>query len=692
MKLLFLFIGSLSLYSQELNLQYAPLKPVKLPEVQISTLPNGMKLYLLENHSLPLVSGFALVRTGNLFDPPSKIGLASITGAVMRTGGTASKTGDQIDEQLENIAASVESGIGESSGSVSFNALKANTAEVLAVFKEILTAPAFRQDKLDLAKSQTSSGIARRNDDAGGIAGREFASILYGRNSPYGWSMEYEHVGRIQREDLVEFHKRYFFPANIMLAVQGDFNAAEMKAMIEKLFAGWTATQPPVPAFPKVDNKAKAGVYFAEKPDVTQTFFEIGHLGGVLNDKDYPALEVMGDILGGGFSSRLFRKVRTEKGYAYSIGADWGADYDHQGMFTITGSTNSVTTTETIQLVREEVAKIRAGEVTDQELKTAKDKVLNSFVFNFDRPTKTLTRIVNYGYYGYPAEFIFTYQQAVAAVTKADILRVAKERLKPEDLVIVAVGKPSDFGKPLADLKLPITQMDLTIAQAKQEAVKSDSASLAKGVELLKKGQQAMGGAAKLAAVKDYINSAEVEMQAGPQGVMKGKQKNLWLAPSGFRQEQELPFGKIIAAYDGQSGFLVTPQGTMAMPPPVVDQVQGEIFRTLYSLLLSDRDATRKVNYVAAGVVEVSTANGKIARLQFDESTGDLKKLTYVQEQMGGAPQNVEETFSDWREVGGIKVPYSTIITQGGAKFAEVKVLDYKINTGLTVKELTIRP
>jgi zinc protease len=691
-KYLLFLIGSLSLYSQELNLQYPPLKPVKLPDVQISTLPNGMKLYLLENHSLPLVTGFALVRTGNLFDPQSKIGLAGITGAVMRTGGTASKTGDQIDEQLENVAASVESGIGESSGSVSFNTLKANTAEVLAVFKEILTAPAFRQDKLDLAKSQTSSGIARRNDDPGGIAGREFASILYGRTSPYGWSMEYEHVGRIQREDLVEFHKRYFFPANIMLAVQGDFNAAEMKAMIEKLFAGWTVTQPPVPAFPKVDNKAKAGVYFAEKPDVAQTFFEIGHLGGILNDKDYPALEVMGDILGGGFSSRLFRKVRTEKGYAYSISADWGADYDHPGMFTITGSTNSVTTTETIQLVQEEVARIRADEVTDRELKTAKDKVLNSFVFNFDRPTKTLTRIVNYGYYGYPAEFIFNYQQAVAAVTKADILRVAKERLKPEDIVIVAVGKSSDFGKPLADLKVPLTPIDLTIPQAKQEAAKADSASLAKGVELLKKGQQAMGGAEKLAAVKDYVYTAEMEMQAGPQGVMKGKQKNMWLAPSGFRQEQDMPFGKIIAAYDGQSGFLVTPQGAAAMPPPVISQVQGELFRTMYPLLLSDRDATRKVNYVSVGVVEVSAADGKIAKLEFDESTGALKKLSYVQEQMGGAPQNVDETFSDWRVVSGVKVPYLIVTMQGGNKFAELKVQDYKINTGLTVQELTSRP
>jgi len=691
MKTLLLLAFALSLSADEINLQYPPLKPVKLPDVQVSTLPNGMKLYLLENHSLPLVSGFALVRTGNLFDPKDKIGLAGFTGEVMRSGGTVARTGDQIDEQLENVAASVEAGIGEASGTVSFSALKANALEVMGVFKDILTAPAFRQDKLELAKNQAASGIARRNDDAGGIAGREFPAILYGRNNAYGWSMEYEHLARIQRDDLVAFHKRYFFPANTVLAIQGDFNAAEMKAAVEKLFAGWTVTQPPVPQFPKVDNKAKAGVYFAEKPDVTQTFFNIGHLGGLLNDKDYPALEVMGDILGGGFSSRLFKKVRTEKGYAYSISADWGADFDHPGLFTISGSTNSNVTTDAIELILAEVAKIRSAEVADQELKTAKDKVLNSFVFKFDRPAKTLTRLINYSYYNYPVEFLMSYQKAIAAVTKADILRVAKQYLKSEEMVIVAVGNSATLGRKLAELNLPVTNIDLTIPQPKAEATKADSASLAKGVELLKKAQQAMGGADKLATVKDYSSVCDAEMQAGPQGVMKGKQSNLWIAIGAFRQEQEFPFGKIVAAYEGKSGFLITPQGSAGMPEPVVDQVQGELFRTLYTLLLSDRDSTRKVNLAGPGLVEISNAQGKIVRLQIDEASGVLQKVIYTESQMGGAPQQVEEVLSDWRDVGGVKVPYLTTTMQGGKKFVEIKVKEYKINTGLTAAEINKR-
>ncbi|MBP1774603.1 MAG: peptidase domain protein [candidate division NC10 bacterium] len=449
------------------DLKFSPLKEVKIPDVPRFTLPNGMKVYLLENHELPLISGFAVVRTGNLFDPPDKIGLAEITGTVMRSGGTRTRTGDELDSLLENMAASVDSRIGETSGRVSFSALSENTEAVMAVFKDVLTAPEFRQDKIDLLKSQIRSSIARRNDDADGIVSREFAETVYGRDNPYGWRLEYEHLDHIAREDLGHFYRRYYFPGNILLAVYGDFSSAEMRGRIEKLFADWKAEQPPVPVFPSVRQKPAPGVYLAEKSDVTQTFFELGHLGGTYRDKDYPALEVMADILGGSFRSRLFKRVRTQLGYAYSISSVWAATYGHPGQFIISGSTKSATTTEALEVVREEVRKIRTAEVEDDELRVAKDTVLNSFVFNFDSPGKTLSRVVTQDYFGYPADFIFRYQKAVAAVTKADILRVAKQYIKPEDFTIIAVGKPQDFGRPLSALGQTVKMIDLTIPQRK---------------------------------------------------------------------------------------------------------------------------------------------------------------------------------------------------------------------------------
>ncbi len=451
------------------DLKFAPLPPLQIPTPTEFTLSNGMKILLLEDHELPLVSGAALIRTGNLFDPTDKRDLAGLTGEILRSGGTKDKTGDQLDQELENIAASVESQIGETSGTVSFSCLKENTDQVLGIFRDFLTSPEFRQDKVDLAKTQASSEISRRNDDAGGVAEREFDNIIYGRNTPYGWQTEYAHIDNIQREDLVKFYRRYYFPANMMLEIYGDFSAAQMKNKLEQMFGGWTYTQPPVEAFPKVREAAAPGVFLAAKDDVTQTFFHVGHLGGQLRDKDYPALEVAAEILGGGFSSRLFRNVRTAHGWAYSIGAGWGAQYDHPGIFQISGSTQSVHTVDTLKAVREELEKIRSSEVTDEELQTAKDTVLNSFVFHFDQPSKTLNRLLVYQYYGYPKDFIFQYQKAIAGVTKADILRVAQKYFRPQDLTYVAVGNPADFGTPLTALGMNVQPIDLTIPEPKKE-------------------------------------------------------------------------------------------------------------------------------------------------------------------------------------------------------------------------------
>ena len=380
------------------DLKFPTLRPIQVPKIDTSTLPNGIRLYLLEDHELPLVNGTALVRTGNLFDPREKVGVALLAGMVMRTGGTKAKTGDELNEQLENIAASVETAIDESFGSVTFSALKPNAAEVLAVFKDVLSSPEFRQDKLDLAKNQLRSVISRRNDNPGGIAQREFQDTVYGKETPYGWEEEYATLDRIGREDLLGFYRRYFFQKNLVLAVSGDFDTAEMKPQIEKAFSDWTVTQPPVPDFPKVGPEPKGATLLAVKNDVTQTFFAIGQRGGEIRDKDYPALAIMANILGGGFQSRLFRKVRTEMGNAYEIGATWSARYDHPGVFEISGSTKSLSTVDTIKAIREEVDRIRTTEVTEAELKTAKDTALNSFVFAFDTRAKTLGRLLSYEY------------------------------------------------------------------------------------------------------------------------------------------------------------------------------------------------------------------------------------------------------------------------------------------------------
>ncbi|HEY2019086.1 MAG TPA: pitrilysin family protein, partial [Bryobacteraceae bacterium] len=673
------------------DLKHPALRPIQVPNVETFTLPNGMRLYLLEDHELPVVNGSALVKTGNLFDPRDKIGLATLTGSVMRSGGSRTKTGEQLDEQLENIAASVESHISESSGAVSFSALKENTDEVLGVFKDILTSPEFRQEKLDLAKSQMRSGISRRNDDAQNIVEREFSSILYGRDTPYGWQEDYATIDRINRGDLQAFYQRYFFPANVMLSVRGDFDAAAMKANLEKLFADWTVKQPPVPEFPKVGPAPAGGTYLAVKRDVTQTFFAMGHLSGDLKDKDAPALAIMADILGGGFQSRLLQRVRTQMGNAYSISANWEAGYDHPGLFEISGGTKSLSTVETIKAIREEVERIRTTEVTEAELKTAKDTALNGLVFAFDTKAKTLGRILTYEYFGYPKDFFQQYQKALAAVTRADVLRVAKEHLDPARFVLMTVGNPADFGQPLDSLGSPVSNIDLTIAPPKPAAAKSNSASLEKGKQLLQRVQQAVGGADKLAAVKDSRVVSDFRL-APTSGGGIASETDSWIFPSQFRQESSGAAGMFTLFWDSKYGWISTPQGWGPLAGPQLKDVKCDLFRVYFQFLLSDRIEGRRVNALDDETIEISDGDGQIVKLVLDPRTGLPLRELYDTAREQDQTVVTQEDYSDFREVAGIKFPYQATMRQGGQKFADVTVKEVRVNTGLKPAELQKRP
>ncbi len=681
---------------KELEKRYPPLKEVHIPEVATYTLPNGLRLYMVEDHTLPIVNGRALIRTGNLFDPPDKIGLAEITGAVMRTGGTLSKPGDELDQELERMAASVETGIGETEGEARFFTLKENLDKVLAIYADVLMHPAFRQDKIDLHKNQTRSLIARRNDDPGDIVRREFANLVYGKDNPYGWQQEYEHVDRIQKADLEQFYRRYFFPSNVMLAIYGDFSTEEMKKKVEAVLGGWNNPQPPVPPFPPVKTSFQPGVYLVAKEDVNQTNLRMGHLGGVFKDEDYAALEVMADILGGGgFRSRLVARVRTRLGYAYAVGANWGANYDHPGLFFAGAGTKSDSTVKAIRAIQEEIERLRKEEVSDTELRTAKETVLNSFVFNFDTKAKTLNRLLRYEYWGYPKDFIFQYKKKLEAVTKADVLRVARTHLHPDRMVMVVVGKPSDFDAPLTALGKPVQPLDITIPQPRQERAVSDAKTLELGKAVLAKAQKAAGGADKLAALKDATITAKSQL-SGPMGSMSVDQKIRIIYPSTLRQENTLPFGKIEVYSDGKGGWMKAPQGQMPIPGPQLQQVKGEIFRLTERLLLSDRDPDRTVNFVRkdkvgdreAEVIEIASRDGEQVLVFVDVATGQVLKKQYKGTAMAGPAATVDEVYEDIREVNGLKAPFKTVIYQNDKKFAELVYSEVQYNTGLKAEDL----
>jgi zinc protease len=450
------------------DLKLAPAPEIKVPDYSRFELKNGMTVYLMEDHELPLVSGTALIRTGDRFEPGSKVGLAGLTGAVMRSGGTQSHSPDELNQILEQRAASIETGIGSTSGSASFNALSEDLSEVFNLFAEVIQQPAFAPEKFNLAKLQTQGGIARRNDDPNGITGREFEKLLYGDKSPYARVVEYATIETISRDDLIEFYQQYFRPSNLLLGIVGDFDSKTMRSQIESKFGAWNPTlQAPKSDLPTVAQANQSGIFFVDQPLLTQSYIQMGHLGGQLNSPDYPALSVMNAVLSG-FGGRLFNEVRSRQGLAYSVYASWSPQYDFPGVFVAGGQTRSDATVPFIKSVLGELEKVRTQPIATSELAFAKDSVLNSFIFNFQDPSQTLSRLLRYEYFGYPKDFIFQYRKAIEATSIADIQRVAKTYLQPNKIVTLVVGNQKEIQPTLASLGQKITAIDITIPQPKQ--------------------------------------------------------------------------------------------------------------------------------------------------------------------------------------------------------------------------------
>ncbi len=450
------------------KLEYPKLHDIVMPEIKHVTLPNGMRLLLLEDHELPLINISARIRVGSMYEPADKIGLADITGEVMRTGGTHARTGDELDDQLEQIAASVETSIGLNSGNASVSVLKENIDTGLAVLADVLMNPEFRQDKIDLLKMQHRSAISRRNDSPGGMARREFAKLIYGADSVYARHTEYATIDRITRDDLIAFHKRYFGPNNTMMAVWGDFDTKTMQDKIEKAFQNWAKIDVNLPPVPQVDYGWKSGVNLVTKADLNQSNIYLGHIGGLVSDPDYFVLLVMNQILGSD-TGRLFKNVRSRQGLAYSVSGSFGSTFDHPGTFTVGCQTKAENTVHAIRAMIDEVKKMAAAEVTDEELALAKDSFLNSFVFNFEDKGQIVTRVLTYEYFGYPADFLQKTKANIEKVTKADVLRVAKARLRPDTLQILVVGRPTSFDEALTSLGT-VKDIDITIPPAAKSA------------------------------------------------------------------------------------------------------------------------------------------------------------------------------------------------------------------------------
>ncbi len=639
---------------------FPKLNPLKNPPVTQLTLKNGIKLFLIEDHRFPTIDMSGMFFASSAFEPAEKISLAALTGTVLRTGGTKKMSGDRIDRELETMAASIETSINDESGSIYTSILKEDLDNVLPIMADILRQPAFDQEKIDLAKIEARTAISRRNDDIGQIADREFTKLIYGAQSPYARQSEYATIDAITRDDMVAFYKAYFHPDNMWLAVWGDFNSKQMIRKIEAVLGDWPAAGLKLPSLPEVNYEYKSTVNYIEKTDVNQSNIIVGHIGGLLSDPDYATLSVMNRILS---FDRMFKRIRTDEGLAYSVWGYYGAGFKVPGAFSAGVQTKSESTVKAITIMLDEMRRIRSVEISDEELKRAKDQFLNTYVFKFDSRAKIIRNLLQLAYNGYPLDFSEQLIKKIEAVTKADVLNAAKKHLRPDQVQVLVVGKQADFDKPLSTFG-PVNAIDIAIPlPAGEKAPEATPETLAKGKDLFTMAIAAMGDPQKIKGIKSIRLVGELA-QRTPMGEMTMEAEILSVFPDRLHFALNTPGGKMNMVVSGDKAVIKMPQGSMPLPEAQKKELREGICRdVIYMWQNLDHYQVQFLGskpFAGKEAIELAVSGFGASFQLFLDPTSLLPCGTSYQSVTAEGPATVEERISEYRAVDGIQMPFKS--------------------------------
>ncbi len=455
-------LGSVALFGLALGqAQKIPDRPEKLtfppliydapnPADYRVELESGAVVYIYPDRERPLIDLSVNVRGGSYLDPKGKEGLAGLTGYLMARGGIPSSPADKLDEELEFLAARLSSSFGGLSGSVGLNLLSKDTDRGFEILRAVLAAPSFQEDKLALRKTQTLQGLKQRNDDSKNIESRERNFLAYGERFWFNRHTTAASLESIRREDLLAFHHEWVHPQNFIVSVSGDFDRDEMLKRLDGVFAAWPHPGKKAPPVPQEQKYGKPGVYIVNK-DVNQGRVSIMLPGIRWDAPDYYAIQVMNDVLGGGgFTSRITNRVRSDEGLAYSARSAFPGGVYYPVVFRAGFQSKSRTVAYATSIVLEEIERITREPVTKEELLTTKKSFIDTFPNNFASAAQVVSAFASdeiIGRYAKQPHYWANYRDNIESVDIAAVQHVAKQRLKLDQMIILIVGQKGEILK-----------------------------------------------------------------------------------------------------------------------------------------------------------------------------------------------------------------------------------------------------
>ena len=672
-----------------LGLRFGAPRLLRPPRAESFTLPNGLRVLISENREIPMVNLFALVRAGTLGDPAGQAGLAEVTAMLVRTGGTEPLTASAFQERLVQLDATFESAVAESRAQFALRAPSTHFAAVGPLLRDVLSAPRFDPEAVDTTLGQFHDAISQRANNPVAALNRIFRQRLFDASSPWGRMPEFDTLDNIARAEIEEFHRRYYAPAQTELVIEGDVSAAEAKAKVEEWFGAWTAKAAPL-AMPEQPKAPGEAMLFADRNDLRLAGFVLGHLGGRAADPDYAAMILLCDVLSAAPDGRLPLRVREAGGWRADWSATWEAGFDRPGEFAIRATLEAAYTTQAIAIAKDELAKLRAGQIADRDIEAARTRLLARLALRAQGSADQALERGVAEFHGLPPDLMARTYQTLATVTKADVARAAARNFLAEQLVVVT-GSSTLFDKPLTTISSKVEPVDLLPQNARPMKARTDAGSLERGRLALAKMQEAMGGQAKLAAIRDASLRFEGSVLFGD-SMTPIKLWDRWVSGGIYRQDQEYSSLSRAVFYNGKIGWIAQPGAVAPLAPAMLGQVRGELFRLPFRLALSGEDPARQVADLGGNVLQITEGDRLGIRVYLDPKTGLPQRFVYRTDFGNGLSVAIEELLSEWKEFDGIKLPTKAVTKKNGRRSDELTMVEAKFNGGLKAADLEKKP
>lgn len=683
-------------------------RSVKFPPYAVKTLANGLQVVAVSHHEQPAVSLRLLVRAGAAQDPDDKPGVAALLASLLDQG-TTSRSAEQIANSIDSIGGALGTGAGTDLSFVNAIVMKDSLSFGLDLVADIAQHPAFAGEEIERQRQQSLSGMRVSYEDPEFLANIVFDRLVYGQH-PYGRPQNGspETLTALTREDLVAFHRKWFGANNAILAIVGDVTAEEAFAGAERAFGKWAqvTSQPGKPANPPPPTRR---VVVIDKPGAVQTEIRVGNIGIPRKSDDFMALDLAAKVLGGEGANRLHRVLRSERGLTYGAEADFNA-LKQSGDIVAKTNTRSETTGETLRLMVDEVWKLLRDRVGDRELEGAQEYLTGSFPLTIETPSQIALQILNAVFFGLDMNELQTYRERVSAVTVEDVQRVARNYLHPDRLTIVLVGDAAAFTKqlpgagfdkfdviPAADLDLSSTDLRRKPAAARGGflPVSYHASSMpgrtqfasadARAKALLDRAVKAKGGLARLQRLKT------VKVEGTMTYATAGRPVTFPFAhyieyPSRFRADAEGPGGKVTQVFADGRFWVNDGQAVKELSADEAGPIRAAIDRDIVRLLVGA--ATGKFTAATAdvagedplvGALEVSGGGISPVTLFINRDNGLIEMARYD----AGANGRGTETYSDYRSVDGIQVPFHTVLRRGSLSPIEREVKSIRFNVPL---------